>query len=113
MKLSKWTSGDIALAIAALLFALAIPVVSAWAHQEGKRIGQEKGKPCIDTFYRIERDTVYIDRSRPINKPWYSYEIESREDSIYLYSGRELIGVVGRKEATVFYIDSLIIADNL
>lgn len=79
----------------------------------GQATTQEKGTVCPDTSYVIVRDTVYIDRSRPINKPWYSYEIESTEDSIYLYSGRELIGVVGRKEATVFLIDSLIIADNL
>lgn len=77
---------------------------------------QEKGTPYMDTTniqYKIVRDTVYIDRSRPINKPWYSYEIESSEDSIYLYSGRELIKALSREDATVFAIDSLIIADNL
>lgn len=63
--------------------------------------------------YRIVRDTVYIDRSRPVNKPWYSYEIESGEDSIYLYSVRELIKALSREDATVFAIDSLIILDNL
>lgn len=77
---------------------------------------QEKEIPILDTSnvqWRIERDTVYIDRSRPINKPWYSYEIESSEDSIYLYSGRELIKALSREQATVFAIDSLIVLDKL
>lgn len=95
-----------------LTFSLILTLSAAYIAQTSCST-QEKGNTCPDTSYVIVRDTVYIDRSRPINKPWYSYEIESSEDSIYLYSGRELIGVVGRKEATVFLIDSLIIADNL
>lgn len=82
----------------------------------GQATTQEKGIKQMDTtnvVWKIVRDTVYIDRSRPINKPWYSYEIESGEDSIYLYSGRELIKALSREQATVFAIDSLIILDNL
>lgn len=89
-----------------------IAIIKGWS----QRNTQEKEIPYMDTtnaVYVPYRDTMYIDRSRPINKPWYSYEIESGEDSIYLYSGRELIKALSRKDATVFAIDSLIIADNL
>lgn len=98
-----------------LTFALILTLAAAMTAQMGA-CTQEKGTPYMDTtnvHYQIVRDTVYIDRSRPVNKPWYSYEIESGEDSIYLYSGRELIKALSRGEATVFSIDSLIILDNL
>lgn len=100
------------LAIVFLSFAAYVAVRESAKHHNT----QDKGVKYMDTtnvVYVPYRDTVYIDRSRPINKPWYSYEIESGEDSIYLYSGRELIKALSREDATVFAIDSLIIADNL
>lgn len=101
-----------------LTFALMITLAAVVTAQLHSCNTQEKGTPykVVDTtqiHYQIVRDTVYIDRSRPINKPWYSYEIESSEDSIYLYSGRELIKALSRGQASVFSIDSLILLDNL
>jgi hypothetical protein len=85
---------------------VSLSIAAGFVAKKGiEKISQEKGK----VEYKIVRDTILIDRGRSDCSPWYQYQVELGQDSIYVWNGQRLVAVMHYKESN---IDSLLIKDN-